>query len=177
MAQQNGFYLIVACLILFISLQLWTKPIKYFLLFGTLLQNIKPRDHGQFLETLSNNMYIWIKLTILHLTMTDYQGFNNIFVFYLNSTSNFGIPPVLVFQLEVYCKVDRILTGVTAQQKGTTAWWYSNKTSLIIKFFILKIFLSELLLWWPIQIEIDKCLHVIKWSCCKKHNKILSELS
>ena len=54
-------------------------------------------------------------------------------MFYLNSTLNFGIPPVLVFQLEVYYKVDRLLTGLTAQQKGgTTARWYSNKTSLIL---------------------------------------------
>ena len=51
-------------------------------------------------------------------------------MFYLNSTLNFGIPPVFVFQLEVYYKVDRLLTGLTAQQKGTTARWYSNKTSL-----------------------------------------------
>ena len=42
-------------------------------------------------------------------------------LFYLNSTLNFGIPTVLVFQLEVYNKVDRLLTGLTAQQKGTTA--------------------------------------------------------
>ena len=53
-------------------------------------------------------------------------------MFYLNSTLNFGIPPVLVFQLEVYYKVDRLLTGLTAQQKGTTALWYSNKTYLIM---------------------------------------------
>ena len=53
-------------------------------------------------------------------------------VFYLNSTLNFGIPPVLVFQLEVCYKVDRLLTGITAQQKGTTARWYSNKTSLTV---------------------------------------------
>ena len=55
-------------------------------------------------------------------------------MFYLNSTLNFGIPPspVLVFQLEVYYKLDRLLTGPTAQQKKTTARWYSNKTSLII---------------------------------------------
>ena len=51
-------------------------------------------------------------------------------MFYLNSTLNFGIPPVFVFQLEVCYKVDRLLTGITVQQKGTTAWWYSNKTSL-----------------------------------------------
>ena len=57
-------------------------------------------------------------------------------MFYLNSTLNFGIPPVLVFQLEVYYKVDRLLTGLTAQQKGTTAQWYSNKTSLYVFFFI-----------------------------------------
>ena len=52
-------------------------------------------------------------------------------LFYLNSTLNFGIPPVLVFQLEVDDKVDRLLTSLTAQQKGTTARWYSNKPSLI----------------------------------------------
>ena len=51
-------------------------------------------------------------------------------LFYLNSTLNFGIPIVFVFQLEVYYKADRLLTGLTAQQKGTTARWYSNKTSL-----------------------------------------------
>ena len=51
-------------------------------------------------------------------------------MFYLNSTLDFGIPPVLVFQLEVYYKVDRLLTGLTAQQKGGTVRWYSNKTSL-----------------------------------------------
>ena len=51
-------------------------------------------------------------------------------MFYLNSTLNFGIPPVFVFQLEVYYKVDRLLTGLIAQQEGTTARWYSNKTTL-----------------------------------------------
>ena len=38
--------------------------------------------------------------------------------------------PVLVFQLEVYYMAYRLLTGLTAQQKGTTIRWYSNKTSL-----------------------------------------------
>ena len=51
-------------------------------------------------------------------------------MFHLNSTLNFGIPPLLLFQLEVYYKVDRLLTGIVAQQKGTTARWYSNKTYL-----------------------------------------------
>jgi len=53
-------------------------------------------------------------------------------MFYLNSNLNFGIPPVLVFQLEVYYVVDRLLAGLTALQKGTTARWYLNKTSLIV---------------------------------------------
>ena len=53
-------------------------------------------------------------------------------MFYLNSTLKFGILPVLVFQLEVYYVVDRLLTGLTALQKGTSARWYSNKTSLCI---------------------------------------------
>ena len=52
-------------------------------------------------------------------------------MFKLNSTLNFGIPPVFVFQLKVYYKADRLLTGLIAQRKGTTAWWYSNKTSLV----------------------------------------------
>ena len=52
-------------------------------------------------------------------------------MFYLNSTLNLGIPPVLVFQLEAYFKVDRFITCLTAQQKGKTARWYSNKTSLV----------------------------------------------
>ena len=51
-------------------------------------------------------------------------------MFYFNSNFSFGIPPVLVFQLGVYYKVGRLLTGLPAQQKGTTARWYSNKTSL-----------------------------------------------
>ena len=38
-------------------------------------------------------------------------------MFYLNSILNFGVPTVLVFQLEV----DRLLTGLTAQKKGTNA--------------------------------------------------------
>ena len=36
----------------------------------------------------------------------------------------------MIFQLEVNYKVDRLLTGLNAQQKGATARWYSNKTSL-----------------------------------------------
>ena len=56
-------------------------------------------------------------------------------MFYLNSTLKFGIPPVLVFQLEGYYKVVRLLTGLTAQPKGTTTRWYSNKTSLVSPYF------------------------------------------
>ena len=52
-------------------------------------------------------------------------------MFYLNSTLNFGIPPVLVFQLEAYYYVDRLLTGLTAYQKGTAALGHSNQTFLL----------------------------------------------
>ena len=46
----------------------------------------------------------------------------------------------MVFQLVVYYKVDRLLTSLTAQQKGITARWYSNKKSRDILFeFHLKI--------------------------------------
>ena len=38
-------------------------------------------------------------------------------MFYLNSTLNFGVPPALVFQLEVYYTVDRLLTGLTAKNE------------------------------------------------------------
>ena len=49
--------------------------------------------------------------------MLEMEGFKEVEMFYLNSTLNFETPPVLVFQLEVYCKVDRFLAGLTAQQK------------------------------------------------------------
>ena len=68
----------------------------------------------------------WIKDTMKKLFSSS-QFLNKIEMFYLNSTLNFGIPRVLVFQLEVYYNVDRLLTGLTAQQKGTTARLYSNK--------------------------------------------------
>ena len=58
---------------------------------------------------------------------------------YFNSTLNFGIPPIFVFQLEVYYKAARLITGLTAQQKGTTARWYSNKTSRIGVLFTQKV--------------------------------------
>ena len=47
--------------------------------------------------------------------------------FYYWTTINFEIPAALVFQLEVYYMVNRVLIGLTAQQIGTTAQWYSNK--------------------------------------------------
>ena len=52
-------------------------------------------------------------------------------MFYLNSTLNIGIPPVMLFHWEVYYMVDRLLPGLAAQQKGTAARGYSNKTSLV----------------------------------------------
>ena len=75
-------------------------------------------------------------------------------MFNLNSTLNFGIPPVLVFLLEVYYKVDRLLTGLAAQQKGTTARWYSNKTSLV----------DDLHFSWPIAMLWSSFLLKSLWS-------------
>ena len=48
-----------------------------------------------------------------------------LFEFHLKfrNTTSIGIP--------AYYKVDRFLYGLTAQPKGTTARWYTNKTSLI----------------------------------------------
>ena len=71
--------------------------------------------------------FLLLGLVIVLSNLTE----NKVDTFYLNSTLNFGIPPVVVFQLEVYYKVDRLLTGPTAQQKGKAARWYSNKTSLL----------------------------------------------
>ena len=48
--------------------------------------------------------------------LLDYHEFGN--------TGSIGIPS------EVYYKVDRLLTGINAQQIGATARWYSNKTPL-----------------------------------------------
>ena len=56
--------------------------------------------------------------------------------FYCWTTLNFEIPEALVFQLEVYYRVDRLLTGLTAQQIGTSARWYSNKTTLLVSSFV-----------------------------------------
>ena len=56
----------------------------------------------------------------------------NFFCFILSLEHlKFWILPVLVSQLEVYYKVDRLPTGLTAQQIGTTARWYLNKTPLL----------------------------------------------
>ena len=82
---------------------------------------------SQFDGTIRIGIYSHCKIAV-HVS----TNFSYIELFYLNSTVNFGIPTVLVFQLEVYYKVDRLLTGLTAQQKGTTARWYSNKTSLVL---------------------------------------------
>ena len=85
-------------------------------------------------------------------------------MFYLNSTLNFGIPPVLVFQLEVYYKVGRLLTDLTAQQKGITARWYSNKTSLLLK--VLCMFLSAHFVGWRSKVnKIFKLCHkiIMRW--------------
>ena len=66
---------------------------------------------------------MWVKCVFVWYSQPLIAIFGKGEMFYLNSTLNFGIPPVLVL-------VDRLLTGLTAHQKGTTAR-YSNKTSLL----------------------------------------------
>ena len=71
---------------------------------------------------------------------------------------------VLVFQLEVYNKVDKLLTGLTSQQKWTTAPWYSNKTSLFKALWIGKVdqkTLLELFSWKTTSHKdhFEVCLH------------------
>ena len=48
---------------------------------------------------------------------SEFEWGTDIEMFYLNFTLNFGIPQKLVFQLEVYNMVDKLLTGLSAQQK------------------------------------------------------------
>ena len=52
----------------------------------------------------------------------------------------FEIPAALVFYLKVSYKVDRLLIGLTAQQFGTTARWYSNKTPQLNNVLILQFY-------------------------------------
>ena len=53
-----------------------------------------------------------------------------LFEFHLKfwNTASFGIPDRSLLQ------VDKLLTGLSAQPKGTTAQWNSNKTSLAYSF-------------------------------------------
>ena len=44
-------------------------------------------------------------------------------MFYSNSNLNFGIPPVLVFKLEVYFKVDRLLTGLSSSKRNNCSMY------------------------------------------------------
>ena len=45
-----------------------------------------------------------------------------------------------LLSLEVYYKVDSLLTGLTDQQSVITAWWYSNKSSLMVIYIENRIF-------------------------------------
>ena len=92
-------------------------------------------------------------------------------MFYLNSTLNFGIPTALVFQLDVYYKVDRLLTGLTAQQKGTTARWNSNKTSKSFPTFDNTM---PMFCYWPVShhVEEHRC-----GDCVHQENEPVHELT
>ena len=75
----------------------------------------------------SFDLFLTAYILLAFLEQTSYFSFIDNFynisikiaveMFYLNSTLNFGILQAFVFQLEVYYKVDRLLTVQTAQQK------------------------------------------------------------
>ena len=88
---------------------------------------------------------------------------------YLNTTLNFEIPIALIYQSEIYYKVDRLLTGLTAQQIGTTGllvlllsnlylgrlqntkFLNSFSTSPKMRHFVQKIVVSRKVLFWAIK--------------------------
>ena len=61
---------------------------------------------------------------------TNWWKWIHIEMFYLNSTLNFGIPPVLVFQLEVCLPYSRLLAGIQILAVFPNLRWNSNITSL-----------------------------------------------
>ena len=91
--------------------------------------------------SLSENKFLQLKNANLERVKAQEQVKSEFFgkngLFYYWTTLNFEIPAALVFQLEVYYKVDRLLTGLTVQQIGTTARWYSNKTPLVFYLYII----------------------------------------
>ena len=104
----------------FSNLQLWvSSPIHCQMYARISLKHEQIKRTCISMDCLKNGIFDWL----LNLWLIK--------MFYLHFTLNFGILPVMVFQLEVYYEVDRLLNGLKAQQKGTTARWYSNKTSLL----------------------------------------------
>ena len=53
-------------------------------------------------------------------------------MFYLNAIEQLFLFVEQLEQLEACLPFSRLLTGLTARPKGTTARWHSNKTSLIM---------------------------------------------
>ena len=84
--------------------------------------------------SLSENKFLQLKNANLERVKAQEQVKSEFFgkngLFYYWTTLNFEIPAALVLQLEIYYKGDRLLTCLPAQQSGTTARWYSNKTLL-----------------------------------------------
>ena len=71
-------------------------------------QNLKKEIDINLLTREEKNS-IWMPTLVFRNVLLNYYII--IEMFYLNSSFKFGIPPVLVFQLEVYYKVDGLLTS------------------------------------------------------------------
>ena len=72
--------------------------------------------------------------------MYFYTYFGFIEMFYLNSTLNFGIPQVLVFQPKVYYKVDRLVLLLNKKEQlldGVHIKHLYTKLSLFLVVYIL----------------------------------------
>ena len=95
-------------------MQIWQPPAVFFYLRLGFHSESKDVEVNRFKDTKSLRFAIIFNSSGMIIS-------NTLEMFYLNSTLNFGIPPVLVYQIEVYYEVDRLLTGLTAQQKGTNA--------------------------------------------------------
>ena len=108
-------------------------------------------------------------------------------MFYLNSTLNFGTPPVLVFQLEACLPYSRLLAGIPMLAVFQTLRSNSNKTSLSL--FDIKLMLNcELMnsaskiekcdictMWFDVKFELGVLEHPFSRTLIRKGFKKISD--
>ena len=105
--------------VLFVSDNEEIRDIGMFIKDDSIIQTLSGKSYGHKSEKASISAHFYsLKLVSKPFISRDIDDFASGNFSYRGP---FGILPVLVFQLEVYYQVDRLLTGLTAQQKGTTA--------------------------------------------------------